>query len=502
MTLELPDPSTSRAVLVGFPRYESEDFPDRPTIAANIRALAQLLADRTVLGLPPRHIIATEETADAGTVLKTIYEAAVQATDTLLVYFAGHGFLDDGGELEMAVYECDRKRTFLALKYRDLRRIVLQSCRARFKVTMLDCCFSGAAAGLGGGGERDFARQTVIDGTCVMTACSGTQIAQAPPNEQYTAYTGQLIAAMSEGVEGAEAFLTPQTLNHDVIRRLRARNFPDPTIAGTGEGLTTPLVHNLSKPRPVAPPVIDPAAPARTEDDMWRYIDAIARPALAAAANPSLLVSCFAKHLASLLRADIVFVDQRIGPDGFEPIAEFRSSDRRMHKPERPRYTCPVGTVESAGSAEAGRSAAAVANDGAVRSHGTTWAVFRSVQVWRVGELPERRPVDLWQAYAAWSAALIDRALQHALAVPVFSPVEVWGQVLVGRSAAAGPFVEADRLGAAFLVEAFSSVLSRLAGRPGAAPPALSVAQLTAQARALRVELRAQRGPRSNGGGS
>ncbi|MBJ6618739.1 caspase family protein [Streptomyces sp. DHE17-7] len=69
-----------------------------------------------------------------------------EATDTLLVYFAGHGMRDaDSTDLYLALGDSREHLGYTAVAYQHLRT-ALRTARARRKIVVLDCCFSGRAA--------------------------------------------------------------------------------------------------------------------------------------------------------------------------------------------------------------------------------------------------------------------------------------------------------------------------------------------------------------------
>ncbi|MCE0445705.1 caspase family protein [Streptomyces tricolor] len=98
------------------------------------------------------------------TVLEAVSRAARAATDTLLVYFAGHGWLETDNDLCLMLPGSHPDHLIRALKYRDLRSLLLARRRAHSQVVILDSCFSGTAVtgfmggGFAGGGFADAAQ--------------------------------------------------------------------------------------------------------------------------------------------------------------------------------------------------------------------------------------------------------------------------------------------------------------------------------------------------------
>ncbi|MFI8765052.1 caspase family protein [Streptomyces sp. NPDC053792] len=87
--MSLPDPDGTRVVLIGASEYQR--FPDLPAVRNNLSRLAELFRSPRFGGLPAGHCATVLDPADAKAMLDAVHQAASEATDTLVVYFAGHG---------------------------------------------------------------------------------------------------------------------------------------------------------------------------------------------------------------------------------------------------------------------------------------------------------------------------------------------------------------------------------------------------------------------------
>ncbi|MFD4685662.1 hypothetical protein ACFWNK_03080 [Streptomyces sp. NPDC058417] len=72
------------------------------------------------------------------------------ATDTLMVYFAGHGLRDRSERLYLALEDTDADHPQIgSLAYPMLRDVIRQvGHRSRYRLTILDCCYSGLAGSM------------------------------------------------------------------------------------------------------------------------------------------------------------------------------------------------------------------------------------------------------------------------------------------------------------------------------------------------------------------
>ncbi|MFI0091251.1 caspase family protein [Streptomyces bobili] len=240
----LPDPARSRAVLIGTASYRH--LPQLPAVEAGVVDLAAELCDATVWGLPVQHCTVVTDPLSPQTILDPVYQASEEATDTLLVYFAGHGMRDaDSADLYLALGDSREHLGYTAVAYQHLRT-ALRSARARRKVVLLDCCFSGRAARALSGSDV-LAAEAAVDGAYVLTASPRDRIALAPDGERYTAFTGELLTVLRHGVEDGPELIDLDTLYRVLLERLRAKNRPLPQHSQENGVGRLPLARNKSR---------------------------------------------------------------------------------------------------------------------------------------------------------------------------------------------------------------------------------------------------------------
>jgi putative AlgH/UPF0301 family transcriptional regulator len=266
----LSDPRQSRVVLVGSGAY-AQLLP-LPTVEANLNGVSDALIDPDLWGLPAPncHLVHDPTTPqEVGRVLR----AAARSTGVnglLLVYFAGHGVVDDRtGELHLAVAQTDREAAYAtAVPYDWVRRSVLESPASR-RVVILDCCYAGRAIS----GMSDYLTavgdEVEIDRTCVLVASSPNRAALAPPDEKYTAFTGALIDVVRRGVTDGPDPLDMAAIYDEVYKVQRRRGRPLPEMRARNGGERVPLVHNVARPvrpsvTPGPPPMPGPTSRAGT----------------------------------------------------------------------------------------------------------------------------------------------------------------------------------------------------------------------------------------------
>lgn len=245
----LPDPAASRAVLIGVTTYEHESMDPLPAVANNVATLSSLFTDPDVWGLAREHCVTLLNPHSAGEVLDAVNRAAREAREALVVYYAGHGLLDDRSELYLAMSDTDKSRIFRGVRYDDVRReVVGTALKCHSKVVILDCCFSGRALLGGMSGQSEVANHASIDGTYLMTASAETRMAMAPIGEEYTAFTGALVENLAEGVADGPDLLDLETLFFHVRARMLERNFPVPQQRTRNDGRAIAIARNRRRP--------------------------------------------------------------------------------------------------------------------------------------------------------------------------------------------------------------------------------------------------------------
>jgi Caspase domain len=249
-----PDRERSRAVLVGIGSYEHKGLPDYPEIRQNVMDLYQLPTD------PERGTFLREncevllDEADQKRLGDKLQKAAEEAQDLLLVYYAGHGLLDEKRrELHLALSSTkptERVIGFSALPFARVRDACLDSA-ARSRVVILDCCYSGRAIyGTQSDQSSEVLAQIDVRGTYTLTSSPANGASVVVPGELHTAFTGRLLRVLRDE-EGAGT--DPLTLR-DVFERLRT------TL--NADGLPRPLQCTTENAEQLV--LVRPPAPDRT----------------------------------------------------------------------------------------------------------------------------------------------------------------------------------------------------------------------------------------------
>lgn len=262
--MPVPDPDESRVLLVGTASYRDKGFRALAGVGNNLTDLRRAVTDRSIWGLPPANVRVVLDPRQPTKITGPLRQAAREATDTLLFYYAGHGFL---GPKDSALYLTCRDSfaddDASALEYKYIRNAMLDS-RALRKIVILDCCFSGNAH-TQMGTEADLQS---IAGAYVLTSAERNRASTAPPELRNTAFTHALLTLLNRGVDRwpGQRFLTLDQIYRELHVGLPSESYPKPERRDHGNLGDLPLVCNRAY-QPPARPVAEPSPVAAVDDD-------------------------------------------------------------------------------------------------------------------------------------------------------------------------------------------------------------------------------------------
>jgi DivIVA domain-containing protein len=237
--MRLPDGANSRALLIGTASYEH--LTDVPEIRNNLRALKDSLVRHT--GLPPDHCRTVPDPRDQVEVGSEVEEATKAATDLLLIYYSGHGLVASDGLLHLATTQTSQPLAhWSGIPFKHLHHAI-QVSRAKKKVIILDCCFSGRAAVLAGE-ESNILGQITANGTFTLTSSPANEPSISFDGRGYTAFTGALVRLLENGSPRAGAMLTLKDVYIELLHHAQTHHQPEPQRLGTSTAELIPLAVN------------------------------------------------------------------------------------------------------------------------------------------------------------------------------------------------------------------------------------------------------------------
>jgi hypothetical protein len=163
-----------RALLIGNSTYPADEH-NLQTLKGPVKDIAVLnraLSDRdTGLFADVDVTLLPEATSTRAVRALGTFFTTADRDDVLLVYFSGHGKLDQLGRLHLCMNDTETTN-LLSTAVSSVRiNEFADASRARNVVIILDCCYAGAFRG------GEFGDTVAGPGRYVMTSCRGTQLA-------------------------------------------------------------------------------------------------------------------------------------------------------------------------------------------------------------------------------------------------------------------------------------------------------------------------------------
>jgi Caspase domain/WD domain, G-beta repeat len=242
------DHARSRALIIATTVSADPGIPVMPTAAGSLAGMREVLTDAALCGWPGASVTSVRDNSDPRALLRILRTLAGEAEETLLVHFAGPGILLSHSKLCLGLADTrlhDAEDS--SLPYTQVRGAVLKS-RARLKVVILDCSYSGRV--IPGPPAIRVAELTSISETYVLTVSDREA---DPGNAAASAFTAELAATIRAGIPCGPPTLTLDDLYPRLADRLRQAGRPAPNRESTGLAGQLPFTRNASHGPPVPP---------------------------------------------------------------------------------------------------------------------------------------------------------------------------------------------------------------------------------------------------------
>jgi formylglycine-generating enzyme required for sulfatase activity len=220
------------AVVIGVNTYLDPKIPNLRFCVADARLMADTLAAKC--GYDARRIllIADDQPQDhlrpLGINLRNQIAGWLKHAapgDTVLVFFSGHGFLDDRGQGFLAPKDCEKDHLGLSGFRTDDLRDMLQQCRATQKLLVLDCCHAGGAKSLDDAGpsgqEMGMAFQKA-EGLITLASCRRKEQSQ----EWAQKGQGLFTYFLAQGLQGRADYDGNRLVDSDELYRYAVDRVP------------------------------------------------------------------------------------------------------------------------------------------------------------------------------------------------------------------------------------------------------------------------------------
>ncbi len=229
-----------RALLIGTAAYPADPaLPDLRCPVNDVDGMAEVLQSPELGGFETVELLRDATSNEAKRALVAFCRDA-KRNDTVLFYYSGHGKLDGSFALHLCTTDSEidlLEATALPISF---VRDQFKKCRAENRVMLLDCCFSGAAAGVSARSALDDTLKLSVEGTgtYLMTASDSIETAQEKEGDDYGVFTKHVIEGLRTGAADVigRGFVTMDDLYEYVAKEIRADSPQRPNREFSGHG--------------------------------------------------------------------------------------------------------------------------------------------------------------------------------------------------------------------------------------------------------------------------
>lgn len=195
------DPNKTVAILIGVSEFRDKSFINASPIKNNVTKIKELLQDNEILGLEEKKILVLDKNERHDEILDRIEDFLEQNfVDTVIFYFAGHGYKTDKGDFYLVTNNSNIKHLNIsAISWDSIKEILEKGSGIQQRFYILDTCHSGAATL----GESDETLD-IEDGSALLAAAKADRKAYFNENEQYTYFTDAFINILENGIPNYE----------------------------------------------------------------------------------------------------------------------------------------------------------------------------------------------------------------------------------------------------------------------------------------------------------
>jgi len=293
------DKGNKWAVVIGVNKYQDQNIPLLRYCVADATLVAKQLVEHCGYARERVLTLTDERPEEKHRPLRKNLDEQLRAWlsqakpgDTVLVYFSGHGFLDDRGQGFLAPQDCDLANLGPSSFQTERLRETMRLCKATQKILVLDCCHAGAGKGIGKPIEKPIDKPAdqeaakgegvgpsshelgdlfaSAEGLVTIASCRKKETSLEWDEKKQGLFTFYLAA----GLGGEADFDRDGIVDHSELYRYVAENVPTTAqqnwnrvqmpvqIIGEDVAGVFALARVARKPRNDLPPVATPVGPA------------------------------------------------------------------------------------------------------------------------------------------------------------------------------------------------------------------------------------------------
>ena len=240
-----------RALLCACSDYRDPSFTPLKFPLNDIEELKRLLGEPDLCGFEDIEVLTNPGRGQAHEAVERLTADSGQ-DDLILFYFSGHGKLAQDGSVSLVLNDTKENRLHSTGLLDDQLRVLFNASRARQRVIILDCCYSGAVGEEGfkrASGDAVEAMAHQIKGTFVLAASTKFQPAMECAETRGSAFTSCLVEGVRTGAaaEKESGCVTLAKLGEYLAREVPLRSNQQPKFWDFGGVGGTVIAHVPSR---------------------------------------------------------------------------------------------------------------------------------------------------------------------------------------------------------------------------------------------------------------
>ena len=195
------------AILIGVDTYK-EGLQSLPAAPKDVAAMREVLLNPKMGGFDEAKPLINPTHPEMAREIE-LWFLDRQPEDLVLLFFSGHGLKDDRRDLYLASASTEKIRNRLVCSTAISARFIhdcIRSCRAKYQVLILDCCFSGAFGEFVArdDGDVNLTEQLGAEGRAVLTSTSSVDYSFEAKGADLSVYTHYLVEGIASGAADAD----------------------------------------------------------------------------------------------------------------------------------------------------------------------------------------------------------------------------------------------------------------------------------------------------------
>jgi tetratricopeptide (TPR) repeat protein len=191
------------ALLIGVGEYQSSEFQDLAAADRDVAAMQDVLVQSGIGGFAEADVtvLLNPEPQGMREALERLF-AGRKEGDLVLLYFSGHGVVDDFGSFHLTTTRTDKGLLNSTAIPAGFVHGLMEGRGSKRQVVILDCCFSGAfAKDMKAKGEAvNLQPQLGGKGRAVLTSSSATEYSFEQKEAELSVYTQYVVEGLRTGI--------------------------------------------------------------------------------------------------------------------------------------------------------------------------------------------------------------------------------------------------------------------------------------------------------------